>query len=93
MSSNKELVNLILNKTLFNTRPVIITDTTARTGLNGHTIQCIEDTVIASISYNSDPNSNVITGITLPAGFMTYLPSITSITLTSGKLIVHQLEG
>jgi hypothetical protein len=85
-TKNKEL----LNKTLLNPKPVYINDTSARTSLTGHTIQVVAEAVIAAITYKNEPDSNSIVGDTLPAGIVLYLPGISTITLTSGTIVVYQ---
>jgi hypothetical protein len=80
----------LLNKSLLNTNPYFISDTTIRTGLDGYAIQAIEDTVIAAITYAAPSGANTLVGETILAGHVWYLPSISSIDLTSGALFVHQ---
>jgi hypothetical protein len=82
----------LLNKTMYNVRPEYITDTVARTGLSGFAIQILEESVIASISYNASATSNAIAAETLAAGLVLYLPNISAVTLTSGAVIVYQSE-
>ena len=86
---SKEFTKYV-NTSLLNTRPLIITDTVARTDLNGFAVQVIAEAVIASISYNNVGTSNTLVGVTLPAGIVIYLTAITDITLTSGSVIVYQ---
>lgn len=67
-----------------------ITDTNLHTFRTGHMamiIECIEDTIIESISYASwfNADGNDITAITLPAGFRFYTRAAT-LKLTSGKV-------
>lgn len=78
---------------LLNANPLFISDTSIRNGLKGFAIKAIEDSVIAAISYQSLPNSNTLVGETILGGDIWFLPNITSITLTSGAVIVYQIES
>ena len=84
--------NKLLNKSMYNLRPEYITDTVARTSMNGFAIQILEESVIAALTYNASATSNTIVAETLAAGLVLYLPSISAITLTSGAVIVYQSE-
>lgn len=65
---------------------VVRTGTTPATG-QFDALQCIEPTVLASITSNLSGDSLV--GVTLPAGFVLYA-NITAFTLTSGKVIAYR---
>lgn len=64
---------------------VVETGTDVLTGLNLESIQCLEDTVIASYT-SSTLTGDSIAGFTLPAGTIIYA-RFSAITLTSGKII------
>ena len=87
---NKKLQEL-LDRSLTGVRTIFISDTVARTGLNGMAIKAIEDTVIAEITYVVSPTaaSNTLDGETILAGDIWYLNNIKSIRLTSGALFVY----
>lgn len=87
---SKDLITL-LNKTLYNMYPEVIYDTSAHNNLNGFAIQTIEISVIAAITSNASTAQSLV-GESLPAGITIYIPNITSITLTSGAVIVYQSE-
>lgn len=80
---------------LLNANPLFISDTNIRTGLKGFAIKAIEDSVITAISYQIPSNaaSNTLVGETILGGDIWFLPAITSITLTSGAVIIYQIEG
>jgi len=80
----------LLNKSLLNTNPYFISDTVLRTGLKGYAIQATEDTVIDSITYSSRSGANTLAGKTILAGHVWYLPSISTLKLTSGAVFVHE---
>jgi hypothetical protein len=69
-----------------------ISDTTLHIAPNNQvfvTIQCVTDTVIASLKSEAPISGNTFTGVTLPAG--TTIPTrLNSITLTSGSLIAYK---
>lgn len=86
-----KILNLFLGKSLDNTDTVFISDTTARTGLDGYAIKAIEDTVISSISYtvSGKATSNSLASETIAKGDVWYLKNITEITLTSGACFIY----
>ena len=86
----KDYSQKIFNSSIVNTNAIVITDTNARTEIAGYSLQVIEEAVIASITYNESTKSNTIVGVTLPVGAILFLSNITSIGLTSGKVIVYQ---
>lgn len=86
----KDYSEKIFNSSIVNTNAIVITDTNARTEIAGYSLQVIEEAVIASITYNESTKSNTIVGVTLPVGAILFLSNITSIGLTSGKVIVYQ---
>lgn len=69
---------------------VVLDDTTATTGLFG-AIQCITDTVIASITLDQYTDASKLTAITLVAGTVIY-GTCSAITLTSGVVVCHNLD-
>lgn len=88
----QDLTNVMSRKSLTNTNPEVITDTNARSGLKGYAVYAIEDSVIAAITYTASSTSNTLVGETIKAGHTWYLPGITDIDLTSGAVIVYQLD-
>lgn len=86
----KDYSEKIFNSSIVNTNAIVITDINARTEIAGYSLQVIEEAVIASITYNESTKSNTIVGVTLPVGAILFLSNITSIGLTSGKVIVYQ---
>lgn len=86
----KDYSEKIFNSSVVNTNAIVITDIAVRNEIAGYAIQVIEEAVIASITYNESSKSNTIIGVTLPVGSMLFLSNITSIGLTSGKIIVYQ---
>lgn len=86
----KDYSEKIFNSSIVNTNAIVITDIAVRNEIAGYAIQVIEEAVIASITYNESSKSNTIIGVTLPVGSMLFLSNITSIGLTSGKIIVYQ---
>jgi hypothetical protein len=77
---------------------LVITDTVARTEVDGYAFQAVSDCVIADIAINNKAvGSNteaqlVATGVTITAGSV-LLMAIDSIQLTSGVAIVYQSRG
>lgn len=75
---------------------VVVTDTTAHTGATDFAtgigyiaINCLQDTVFASLTAASDaPIVGTITGVTLPAGTILYGKFMT-FTLTSGQILAY----
>lgn len=86
-----KIINLLLGKSLDNVQSVFISDTNARTGINGYAIHAIEDTVISAITYepNGQATSNSLASETIPKGDTWYLKNITALTLTSGACFVY----
>lgn len=70
--------------------PVFISGTSAVSISQGYLIYPKEDSVIAAITYNAHSSSATLVGETLLAGIPVYLNNITSLTLTSGAVFVHE---
>lgn len=70
--------------------PVFISGTSPVSITNGYVIYPKEDSVISAITYNANAGSATLVGETLLAGIPVYLNGITSITLTSGAVFVHE---
>lgn len=90
MSLDTKSADKLLNKAMYNVRPEFIDDTDERTDLNGFAVQFLEETVIATITYQASATSNTMAAKTFAAGLIIYLPNITTIDLTSGACIVYQ---
>lgn len=79
-----------LDKSLTNTKPLIITDTVARTNIDAYCIYAQTECTFTTLDAAIDPNSNTITGLTMAAGEYWYIPIKGTITLATGKLFVYQ---
>jgi len=87
MSLEAEKINKLIDLSLTNTNPLFISDTVARTNVNGYAIKAIETTVIAA--YSPLPQGNTLVGETIIAGDIWYI-KCSSITLTSGACFIYR---
>lgn len=89
-TADNKTANQILNRTLLNTKPVVINSAGngSASGLSGMAIQFLEDST-GTIVYAKDAKSDDLP-TTLKAGLVLYLTNITSVTLTAGSCVVYQ---
>lgn len=78
---------ILLSKSLLNTKPYFISGTSEVSNIQGYAIQAIEDTVIAAI--DSNVQGDTLVGETILAGHVWYM-DVYSITLTSGSVFIHR---
>ena len=92
MSEIKELTN-VLEKTLTNTKPLIITDTVARTGIDAFCIYAQADTTFTTLQLSVDSASNAYAGLTMSKGEYWYVHLVGTIKLATGVVFVYQNEN
>ena len=94
MTSKTELQKLIsrvtelLSKSLTGTNPLVITDTTANTGIEGMAIYAIADATFTALE--STASGNTLVGQTLSAGHVWYIPIKGTVTLATGSVIIYR---
>lgn len=89
---NNEANQKLLDKSLLNTKPYFVGDTSARTFADFGTtyaIQAIEDTTFTLLDTNCENESTTLQGKTLLAGHVWYL-QIFSLTLATGSVFLHR---
>ncbi len=87
MKNIEKRIGELVDKSLTNTKPYFVSDTSPHSNLKGYCIKAIEDTVISA--FKPLPQGNSIVGETILAGDVWYIPC-TSITLTSGACFIYQ---
>lgn len=80
-----------LGKSLTNTKPLVITNTTLNTNVNGMAIYAISDTTFTTLSNTSE--GDTLVGQTLLAGNIWYLPIKGDVELATGAVIVYQHDN
>jgi len=86
--SLEKLIKELLNKSLTGTNPLVITDTTANTNVNGVSIYAIADTTFTTL--DTSASGNTLVGQTLLAGHVWYIPIKGTVTLASGSVIIYR---
>ncbi len=81
-------VTELLNKSLTGTNPLVITDTTANTNVEGMAIYAITDTTFTTL--DTSASGNTLIGQTLPAGHIWYIPIKGTVTLAGGSAIIYR---
>lgn len=67
-------------------KTTLVTDTTAYTGLKAFAVQCVADTVIATLT----GLTNSPAGVTISSGTVIW-GNFTALTLTSGKVLIYEI--
>ena len=91
MNDNKNLerkVQMLLDKSLVDSKPLVITDTATNVGIDGYAVYAMTDTVFAVLDNSTTGNSLI--GPTLPAGHVWFIPILGSVELASGSVIIYQ---
>jgi len=91
MNDNKNLerkVQMLLDKSLVDSKPLVITDTAVNVGIDGYAVYAMTDTVFTTLDNGTTGNSLV--GPTLPAGHVWFIPILGSVELASGSVIIYQ---
>lgn len=81
-------VQMLIDKSLIDSKPLVITDTNANVGVDGYAVYAITDTVFTTLDNGTTGNSLV--GPTLPAGHVWFIPVLGTVELASGSVIVYQ---
>ena len=74
-------VQMLIDKSLIDSKPLVITDTNPNVGVDGYAVYAITDT---------GTTGNSLVGPTLPAGHVWFIPVLGTIELASGSVIVYQ---
>lgn len=87
----KEILSRHESRSLSNTKPHYINDTTLRSDIEGYAIQAINsDVTFTTLEVrNEESESNGLVNMTLPAGQIVYL-NIKDIELAGGDAIVYE---
>lgn len=88
--SHLKEIKKTLNQSLTDTKPLFISDTVARTGLNAFAVYALEDSTFTTLNAILDSRSNTLTAKTLKAGHIWYIPISGTVTLATGSVIVYQ---
>lgn len=80
----------ILGKSLTNTLPLVITDTTAHTNINAMAIYAISNATFTTL--NTINQGDSLTSQTLNAGNIWYVPINGTVKLATGAVIIYQHE-
>lgn len=85
---NTEINKEHLGKSLMNTRPLVITDTSANTNVDAYAIYAISDATFTTLDYIGEGDD--LAAQTLTAGHIWYIPIVGTVTLAGGAVIVYQ---
>lgn len=80
----------LLDKSLTNTRPLFILDTTAVNNINGVAIQAIGATDVTFTTLDAVYEGGDPKGLTLTTGEILYLPIKGTVKLATGKVVIYQ---
>jgi len=78
----------LTDKSLTNTKPLVITDTNANTGIDGLAIYALEDSTFTTLDYVAEGDDLSVE--TLTAGHTWFIPIKGTVTLATGAVIVYQ---
>ena len=88
LNDQYEIAKRLLDTSLLDTKPKVITDTTANTAMTGYAIYAISNATFTV--FTSGASGNTLIGQTLTAGHIWYIPNISAVTLAGGAVIVYQ---
>lgn len=83
-----KLLNQLIGKTLTNTKPLVITDTNANTGIDAMAIYAITNATFTTLDCVTEGDD--LSAQTLTAGHIWYVPIKGTVTLATGAVIVYQ---
>lgn len=95
MSNYQEMASDVTLTALGQKGKIILTDTTAITGVKIRAIQCLSDTVFTTLTDTTSTTNGIETTAvaadygTVPAGTVLY-GKFTAVTLTSGRVILYK---
>ena len=81
-------VQELIDKSLTNGRPLVITDTDVNEGVDAYAIYAISDATFTTL--DNESTGDTLIGQTLTAGHIWYLPIKGTVTLAGGAVIVYQ---
>ncbi len=84
----EKLLKELLNKSLTGTNPLVITDTTANTDVEGVAIYPIADATFTTL--DTSAKGNTLIGQTLTAGHVWYIPIKGTVKLAGGSVIIYR---
>ena len=84
-------LNRIEAVSLTNTKPLVITDTSANTGIDGYAIYAISDATFTTLDCVTQGDD--LAAQTLSAGHIWYIPIKGTVTLAGGGVIVYQYNN
>lgn len=87
-NNERDLSAELLGKSLMNTKPLVITDTTTYTNVDAYAIYAITDTTFTTFQHVGDGDS--LASSTLTAGHIWYIPIVGTVKLAGGSAIVYQ---